>query len=270
MLVSNPVNVTYLTGFTGDSSYLVLARERAVLVSDGRFTEQIAEECPGLEAAHPAADADRCPRPSAEVLGKLGCRAVGFESGHLTVAELESLGELAPALDWKPRPRPRRAAAGGQGRVEVAADPRGDRHRRAGLRHVPGACCGRDDTREGPVPTRWRPTSAGPAAGLRSFPTIVAVGERAALPHAPPTERSRRRAPSCCWWTGAPAGRFYKSDLTRVLAHSYKFNFLPTGRSGRPKLEEVYAVVLQAQEPAIRRRPAGRQGQRGGRRGPRA
>ena len=49
LLVSNPTNVTYLTGFSGDSSFLILGRQRAVLVSDGRFTGQLAEECPGLE-----------------------------------------------------------------------------------------------------------------------------------------------------------------------------------------------------------------------------
>src|SRR5262245_37972950 len=49
-LVSSPVNVSYLTGFSGESSHLVLTHDRAILVSDPRFTEQIAEECPGLEA----------------------------------------------------------------------------------------------------------------------------------------------------------------------------------------------------------------------------
>ena len=47
LLISNPVNVTYLTGFSGDSSYLVLGANRSLLVSDARFTTQIAEECPG-------------------------------------------------------------------------------------------------------------------------------------------------------------------------------------------------------------------------------
>ena len=42
LLISSPVNVTYLTGFSGESSYLVLTRERPILVSDFRFTEQIA------------------------------------------------------------------------------------------------------------------------------------------------------------------------------------------------------------------------------------
>ena len=50
ILVGGTANVSYLTSFSGDSSYLVLGREGALLVSDGRFTQQIAEECPGLPA----------------------------------------------------------------------------------------------------------------------------------------------------------------------------------------------------------------------------
>ena len=38
-LITNPINVSYLTGFSGDSSYLILAKARAILVSDARFTE---------------------------------------------------------------------------------------------------------------------------------------------------------------------------------------------------------------------------------------
>src|SRR5262249_43170152 len=49
LLVCNPLNVTYLTGFSGEASHLILLAQRAILVSDPRFTAQIAEECPGLE-----------------------------------------------------------------------------------------------------------------------------------------------------------------------------------------------------------------------------
>ena len=42
-LVSNPTNVTYLTGFSGESSYLLLAKSRTVLISDFRFIEQLAQ-----------------------------------------------------------------------------------------------------------------------------------------------------------------------------------------------------------------------------------
>src|SRR5205807_2823821 len=50
VLIRSEVNVSYLTGFSGDSSSLLLTRDRALLVSDARYTEQIVEECPGLDA----------------------------------------------------------------------------------------------------------------------------------------------------------------------------------------------------------------------------
>ena len=49
-LITNVHNVTYLTGFTGDSSSLLVTPKAATLISDSRFTIQIQEECPGLNA----------------------------------------------------------------------------------------------------------------------------------------------------------------------------------------------------------------------------
>src|SRR4051812_9552922 len=90
LLITNPLNVTYLTGFTGEASALVLSQRHAILVSDGRFTEQIDEECAGLEAfIRPPSQP--LPEAAAAVLGKLGLRRVGFESAHLTVADAEKL-----------------------------------------------------------------------------------------------------------------------------------------------------------------------------------
>src|SRR5262245_8344076 len=50
-LVSDPVNVSYLTGFRGEASPLLVAPAKSLLISDARFDEQIEEECPGLDAA---------------------------------------------------------------------------------------------------------------------------------------------------------------------------------------------------------------------------
>ena len=51
MLVTNFANVTYLTGFTGDDSFLLVTHDKDILLSDPRYTEQLEEECPGLELA---------------------------------------------------------------------------------------------------------------------------------------------------------------------------------------------------------------------------
>ena len=73
-------------------------------------------------------------------------------------------------------------------------------------------------------------------AKTSAFASIVAVGARAALPHARPGQRTIGSAEVVLVDWGADSG-LYRSDLTRVLV---------TGRIS-PKLERVYRVVLKAQ-----------------------
>ena len=51
VLVSSPTNVSYLSGFSGDSSLLIVGVDRELIVSDGRFTTQLEQECPDLETS---------------------------------------------------------------------------------------------------------------------------------------------------------------------------------------------------------------------------
>jgi Xaa-Pro aminopeptidase len=240
LFISNPVNVTYLTGFTGDSSTVVLTRDRVILVSDPRYTGQIAEECPGLETSI-RPPTQRIAEASAEVLKKLGPRAVGFESNGLTVAEFENLRQLAPTLDWK----------GGADRVEqlrlIKDEDEVSRIRGAiavAERAFTAFCAllRSEDTEIELCDVLEANVRRAGGQGT-SFPPIVAVGDRAALPHAPPTERPVSASEILLIDWGASADG-YKSDLTRVLATRTK--------SSCAKLEEVYEVVRQAQEAAIR------------------
>jgi len=45
ILVSSKSNVTYLSRFTGDSSFLMITSNRCILLTDGRYTEQARKEC---------------------------------------------------------------------------------------------------------------------------------------------------------------------------------------------------------------------------------
>ena len=49
LLVTDFTNVTYLTGFTGDDSYLLVRRDGEIVLSDPRYTTQLGEECPGVD-----------------------------------------------------------------------------------------------------------------------------------------------------------------------------------------------------------------------------
>ena len=247
LAVTSAVNVTYLTGFSGDSSVLVLTRDRALLVSDPRYTGQIADECPGLPT-HIRPPAQKLHEAVAEVLTKLGCRAVGFESGAVTVAEFEALKELAPAVNWK----------GGADRVERLRMIKDDSEIAQIRQAIDVAeraftvfrALLRPDDREIDLWHAMEHYVRQAGGQCTAFPSIIAVGERAALPHAPPTARTVSSGELLLVDWGA-SGRFYKSDLTRVLdaRRTSTFSAAPGGRS---KLEEVYAVVLRAQEQALR------------------
>lgn len=88
MLVTNLIHVRYLSGFSGSNGALVLSKDlSASIATDGRYTAQIAEEVPDIEAliARPCAEA---------LLGKVeGPRRIGFEANYVSVSQLESLQE---------------------------------------------------------------------------------------------------------------------------------------------------------------------------------
>ena len=54
LLVTNFTNVTYLTGFTGDDSYLLVHRSAKVVLSDPRYTTQLARNARGLDCTFAA------------------------------------------------------------------------------------------------------------------------------------------------------------------------------------------------------------------------
>jgi Xaa-Pro aminopeptidase len=252
LLVSSPVNVTYLTGFTGDTSVLVLARDQTLLVSDMRFTAQLAEECPEL-ALHVRPPSQKLLDAVAQVLARLGARAVGFESAAVTVAELEQLRELAPTVQWK----------GGGDRVERLRMVK-DEVEVAALREAIdvaerafAAFCAllRPDDTEKDLCDRLDHFVRRCGGQGACFPPIVAVGERSALPHAPPTGRRIDQADFVLVDWGATGRNLYKSDLTRVLDTRTTSTFFEAARQApaapRRQLERIHAAVLEAQRRAI-------------------
>jgi Xaa-Pro aminopeptidase len=246
LLLTHPVNVTYLTGFSGDSSYLILTGGREVLVSDGRFTVQLAEECPGLNTVI-RPPSQTITEAAAAVLNKLGLRTVGFESSHLTVAEYSRLKELASALDWK-------GSADRVERFRAVKDADEVTEIRAAIRLAERAFAMframlRPDDREKDLVDALEGYVRRAGGSGTSFPSIVAVAERSALPHAPPSDRRLGESNLLLVDWGA-SGRFYKSDLTRVLLPHNNAAVAGVGGIG-PKIQEIYRVVLGAQKAGV-------------------
>jgi Xaa-Pro aminopeptidase len=254
LLVSNPINVTYLTGFTGEASYLIVSPKRQLLVTDGRFTGQLADECPGLELHVRPPTTTTLPE-LAKVLTKLGLKAVGFESKHVTVAMLETLRELAKSIDWSPQPELVEA-------MRVIKDADELRQIREAIAIAERAYAMframiEPDATERELCDALEMYVRKAGGTATSFPSIVAVGTRSALAHAPPTTQPVVSADWLLVDWGA-AGTYYKSDLTRLLItrrswfrHDKASRERKRPEASDPKLAKVYAAVLAAQTRAI-------------------
>jgi Xaa-Pro aminopeptidase len=247
-LVTTPVNVTYLTGFTGDGSFYVGTPKTAVLVSDTRYEEQIKEECPGLDA-HIRGHNKTTYEATAEVLNKTGAKAVGVEGNRITLGELDLFKELCPKVTFVPVHGAVEAqrAIKDPGEVEkireaVRVAERAFRMFTATFREA--------DTEKDMVDALEGYVRRAGGRGT-AFPPIVAVGERGALPHAPPTNKPLGEGSKLLVDWGADL--LYKSDLTRTLRSPFG-----TAPSRRNKFErvginfgELYQVVLAAQNAAL-------------------
>ncbi|NUT97944.1 MAG: aminopeptidase P family protein, partial [Saccharothrix sp.] len=98
LLVTNLLNIRYLTGFTGSNAALLVSAESdaaSVFCTDGRYLTQAERQVPDLERV-----IDRpCDLALAQRAGKDGNRRAGFESNHVTVEGLDALADAAEDVE---------------------------------------------------------------------------------------------------------------------------------------------------------------------------
>jgi Xaa-Pro aminopeptidase len=239
--------VTYLSGFTGDSSYLYVHGKGAVLITDDRYAVQAEEECPGLEL-HVRPHTKTTPQAAGEVLTKAGAKACAVEADHCSYTLMADLESHAPKSTFTPVPGQvealrmvKDASEVDQIRAAVKAAERAFVMFKSMLREA--------DTEKDMVDAIEGYVRRCGAKGT-SFAPIVAVGDHGALPHCPPTARRLGEASKLLVDFGADLG--YKSDLTRTFRSP--FGTAPTRRNKMERvgynLEELHELVVQAQAAA--------------------
>ncbi len=238
MLVSQISGVRYLTGFSGDSSWLFLSESRTVMVSDTRFSSQLSEECPDLETE--IRDARRTMNDVvADVIRRAAAAQVAIQPDHLTVSQYEGLqSRLKSAVLVNPGP-----VVDGlreiKDRWELDQIREAVRIAERGLAVVRSLL--RSDLTERQIRFILEDAMRGFGADGTAFEPIVGVGSTGALPHAHAGERRVRESPALLIDWGARTHSGYCSDLTRVLF---------TGRPTR-QMQHVYQIVLEAQQAAV-------------------
>jgi Xaa-Pro aminopeptidase len=99
LLVTNPTNIRYLTGFTGSAGMLFVLPEESVLVSDGRYETQAREqlEAAGVAARVLIAAAVGQSTLAGEMVAGSDLDALGLEAAHVTWAR-----QMVFASTWFP------------------------------------------------------------------------------------------------------------------------------------------------------------------------
>ncbi len=95
-LITDATNVTWLTGFTGDSSYLLVLPDGEVLISDSRYDVQLQEECPEIDCESRTARIS-LGEFTAQILRKARPASLALESKRLAFADYQSLADALPA-----------------------------------------------------------------------------------------------------------------------------------------------------------------------------
>lgn len=235
LLVTDLINIRYLTGFTGSAAALWVAASdgaeeaATVLCTDGRYRTQAAAQVPDLRAL-----IDR--RYGAALVALAGRGRAGFESHVVTVDGFDKLAGAAADVELVRAPN----------RVEKLREIKDDSE----VLTLERACAAADTALTALIETGGiRPgrTERDVARDLEnlmaehgadgpSFETIVAAGPNSAIPHHRPTDAV------------LADGDFVKIDFGALVAgyHSDMTRTLVLGKIA-PWQREIYDLVLAAQ-----------------------
>ena len=236
LLVTELVNVRYLTGYTGSNGYAIVSPGGRRFMTDFRYAAQVEHEVPDewtrviVERELMLDVPDQLPE---------GAARLGFDDANLSVRAHAKLAEALPGIEL----------VGAGGMVEALRAIKDDLE----IKRIRAAAHLADDAlaevlEQGLVGRTEREVAFALEMAMRrrgaeelSFGSIVASAETGALPHAPPREV---RIPPDVLVTIDWGARLdgYCSDCTRTYA---------TGEAIGDDARAVYALVQRAQQAAL-------------------
>jgi Xaa-Pro aminopeptidase len=235
LLVSFSPNLRYLSGFTGSNGNLLLLPDKAILFTDPRYQIQAREEV----TCQVRIVKGSLVEDIVSAIARAGLKRIGYEPARMTCDALKALesrlpmkASLAPVAGWIEGLRMVKSPAEIE-RIRRSVETNSRAFEQAITRVRAGM---KEQDLAAELEYRMRRQGA----EKPSFETIVASGERTALPHAQPTAARFGKSDVVLVDMGAVEDG-YCSDMTRML-------FL--GAPGA-RIKQTYRAVLEAQLAAI-------------------
>jgi len=239
MLITQPENRRYLSGFSGSAGVLIVSVERQAIATDFRYYEQVLGQCHGWELCRVGYDFDGKMLDTLRSLGLAG-HTVGFEASHVSVDRL---------LSWE------RALNGHVRLMDTSGIVEGMRVSKdeSELATIQRAAALADEAlayiydyiqpgmTERHVAWELERIMRTQGASGVAFEVIVASGPNGALPHLRPTERVIQAGEPIVLDLGCVVDG-YCSDITRTVC---------LGEPQDSRYLQLWHLVLRAQEKAL-------------------
>lgn len=247
LLVTSIPNVRYLTGFSGTSALLFVTPRERHLVTDFRYATQVRAEVGDLAAAR-VEQVSLWDGLWAVLPTIAGLNVLGFESAHLPHRDFQRLLESGSRWQWRPQNNLVETLRESKDADEVALIARAAGIAVRGLERTIAQL--RTGLSELQVAGILEHALRDEGAEGFPFPTIVASGPRAALPHGRTSSRQIEPGDLVLLDFGAECGG-YCSDITRTVV---------VGRASEEQ-RAVYEIVQGANALAASSIRAGMTGQ---------
>ncbi len=233
MLISQPENRYYLSGFSGSAGYLLITQGQQLLATDFRYVEQVKRQSPDYRLFETRGDMAKW---FPEFVSGLDLKEIAFEAEDLTFDRYSKMKEILAALNIEFRPSSGLAETlrSFKDSAEIAFIEQAVDISDAAIEYV-GKIAHPGMTE---VQMAWEIEKHMREHGSQAIPfeVIVAAGKNAALPHHLPCDYVIREGEPIVMDIGAKCGG-YASDLTRTICIGQE----------DAQFRRIYDIVLKAQ-----------------------
>jgi len=248
VLISNPINVEYLTGFKSSNAFVLLTQNETTIFTDFRY-KLLAEEIAKKENINAIIIKKGLTSTLRKYLYKNNLKKVAFEDNHLTVSKFQILEKSIRKVNWKPIKANLLYVRDKKSNEEINLMAIAIEVAEKGLASIKQKEWIGLKEFEAAELLEARMKLAAKKFNLKTDPAfkiIVATGANSALPHHSPGNDIIKENQILLVDWGAKI-ESYCSDMTRTF-------FL-----GKPdkKFEKIYNIVLKANNAAIKAAKAG-------------
>ncbi|EMT40394.1 Xaa-Pro aminopeptidase [Thermoanaerobacter thermohydrosulfuricus] len=227
------VNVTYITGFTGDDSVALVTHDKAIFITDGRYTEQAQKEVKDFEVIEHKTGIKEVLK---EYIKTLEIKKLAFEE-NISYGQYRELKEHLE-IELIPQANLVETLRMVKDEEEIENIKKAQNITDRAFEHLLKFIKVGMTEKEVALELEYFMKKQG--AEDLSFDTIVASGKRSSLPHGKASEKVIEKGDFVTIDFGCKVGG-YCSDMTRTIV---------IGKASE-KQKEIYNIVLEAQQKAI-------------------